>query len=103
MWHHLITALIVSALTMLVAGCTTYYQVTDPASGKSYYTTKVGGVGAAGAVKIKDNKTGNTVTLQSSEVKDISEEEYKAGMMARGPAKPAAQPSAASSQKPAQK
>lgn len=49
------------------------------------------------------------MTLQSSEVKEISEEEYKAGMMAKGPAKPApdqpvsTQPSAASFPKPAQK
>jgi len=81
MWKHLITALILGGLTILVADCTNYYRVTDPKTGKAYYTTKVDG-GKDEAVKIKDEKTGSTVTLQSSEVKEISKDEYKAGMMA---------------------
>jgi hypothetical protein len=87
---HLSTALMFGGLTMLVAGCSdNHYRVTDPTSGTSYYTTKVSDAGKGGAVKIKDEKTGSTVTLQSSEVKKISEEEYEAGMMAKAPAKPA--------------
>jgi uncharacterized protein YceK len=82
-----VTALMLGGLTMLLAGCTTYYRVTDPVSGKAYYTTKVDDAGKAGAVKIKDEKTGSTVTLQSSEVKEISEDEYKAGMVTTGPVK----------------
>jgi hypothetical protein len=42
--------------------------------------------GNAGAVKIKDAKTGGTVTLQSSEVLEISEQEFKAGVAERQPA-----------------
>jgi hypothetical protein len=61
-----------------LAGCTKYYRVTDPGSGKSYYTTKVSEAGNTGAVKIKDAKTGGTITLQSSEVHEISEQEFKA-------------------------
>jgi hypothetical protein len=56
--------------------------VTDPASGKTYYTTKINEAGRAGAVKIKDEKTGSTVTLQSSEVKEISADEYEAALKA---------------------
>ena len=82
-----VTVLMIGGLSMLVAGCTTYYRVTDPASGKAYYTTKVDDAGKAGAVKIKDEKTGSTVTLQSSEVKEISEDEYKAGMVTTAPVK----------------
>jgi len=41
--------------------------------------------GRAGAVKIKDAKSGGTITLQSSEVKEISEDEYKAGISAKTP------------------
>jgi len=63
---------------MVMAGCTTYYRVTDPASGKEYYTTNVKDKGRSGAVKITDDKTGSSVTLQSSEVREISEDEYKA-------------------------
>jgi uncharacterized protein YceK len=79
----LITGLILSGLTVMIAGCSNYYRVTDPSSGKTYYTTKVGEAGKAGAVKIKDEKTGSTVTLQSSEVKEISSEEYEAEIKAQ--------------------
>ncbi|MFY4730438.1 hypothetical protein [Nitrospira sp. BLG_2] len=82
-----ITALMLGGLTMLAAGCTTYYRVTDPASGKTYYTTKVKDAGKGGAVKITDDKTGSTVTLQSSEVKEISSDEYKTGMVTTAPVK----------------
>jgi hypothetical protein len=88
MRKQLITALMLGGLTMLVAGCTTYYRVTDPTSGKAYYTTKVSDTGRGGAVKVMDQKTLSMVTLQSSEVKEISEDEYKAGMAAKAPAKP---------------
>jgi hypothetical protein len=88
--QQLSTALMLGGLTMLVAGCSdNHYRVTDPTSGNAYYTTKVSDTGKGGAVKIKDEKTGSIVTLQSSEVKNISEEEYQAGMMAKVPAKPA--------------
>jgi len=83
-------ALMLGGLTMLAAGCSdTHYRVTDPTSGNTYFTTKVSDTGKGGAVKIKDAKTGSTVTLQSSEVKEISEQEYEAGVMAKAPAKPA--------------
>jgi hypothetical protein len=70
-------------LALSISGCTSYYRVTDPASGKNYYTTEVKETGRSGAVKVKDAKTGSMVTLQSSEVKEISEEEYKAGLAAQ--------------------
>ena len=57
---HLTAALMLGGLTMLVAGCSdNYYRVTDPTSGKEYYTTKVGDAGKGGAVKMKDEKTGS--------------------------------------------
>ena len=56
-------------------------------SGKSYYTTKVDSAGRGGAVKIKDEKSGSIVTLQS-------EEEYEAAMVANAPAQPAPVPPA---------
>jgi hypothetical protein len=90
MRKQLITTLMFGGLTMLVAGCSdNHYRVTDPASGTTYYTTKISDAGKGGAVKIKDEKTGSIVTLQSSEVKPISEEEYEAGRVAKAPAKPA--------------
>jgi uncharacterized lipoprotein YmbA len=69
--------------TVLLAACSShYYKVTDPASNKAYYTKKIDGAGRAGAVKIKDEKTGSTVTLQSSEVKEISANQYEAELKA---------------------
>ena len=80
-----VTGLILG-VALLVTGCSSYYRVTDPASGKTYYTTKVSETGRGGAVKIKDGKTGSTVTLQSSEVKEISEDEYEAALKTEPPA-----------------
>lgn len=74
---------------LLVGGCSsTYYKVTDPHSGTAYYTEKVDTLVGTGAVKVKDARTGSVVTLQSSEVKEISEKEFKAGLAA--PASPPA-------------
>ncbi len=62
-----------------LAGCATYYKVNDPAGSKLYYTTEIDKT-KAGAITFKDEKSGSTVTLQSSEVKEISEEEFKAAV-----------------------
>ena len=86
MKRDLIVGVIVCGLIAGVAGCSSHYRVTDPSSGKTYYTTKINDAGRAGAVKIKDDRTGSTVTLQSSEVKEISEDEYEAGLKAQPPA-----------------
>lgn len=83
---YLVTGLILCGVALVLSGCSSHYRVTDPASGKTYYTTKIDSAGRAGAVKLKDEKTGNTVTLQSSEVKEISEDEYEAALKAGTPA-----------------
>ena len=68
---------------LFIGGCSsTYYKVTDPHSGTAYYTEKVDTLMGTGAVKVKDARTGSIVTLQSSEVKEISEKEYKDGIAA---------------------
>jgi hypothetical protein len=95
---------LIAAMACLTLGCSShYYRVTDPSSGKNYFTKKVDEAGRAGAVKFKDERTGGNVTLQSSEVKEISEGEYDAGLVAKPasssqPAPPVA-PSVPSSQK----
>ena len=78
--NSLIKALMVAGLIITLTGCSSHYRVTDPASGKTYYTTQIENAGRAGAIKIKDEKTGSTVTSQSSEVKEISADEYEAGL-----------------------
>lgn len=67
------------ALTLALAatGCTSYYKVTDPESGKSFYSTKVDKGEKAGFVRLTDAKTNAVVTLQSSEVLEISKADYE--------------------------
>ena len=89
----------VLGLVLVVTGCASYYRVTDTQSGNVYYTQKVDTVkGGSGAVKLKDAGSGSVVTLQNSDVKEISKKEYKAGLAA--PVSKAA-PAAAPAPKPA--
>lgn len=69
----------ICTLMLVAAGCTTYYKVSDPAGSKEYYTTKIDKE-KGGAIRLKDKKSGAQVTLQSSEVKEISEEEFEAAV-----------------------
>ena len=78
-----------------VGGCTSYYKVHDPTTDKTYYTSELKRKGN-GAAELKDGRTGNTVSLQNSEVSQISKEEYDHGRFTKAEeaAKPAAPPSA---------
>ena len=67
---------VVAGMISLVTACSHYYKVNDPAGSREYYTTDVD-ESKGGAIKIKDEKTGAIVTLQSSEVKEISAEEFE--------------------------
>ena len=63
-----------------LAGCGGgYYRVNDPAGDRKYYTTDIDQT-KTGAITFTDKKSGSVVTLQSSEVKEISEDEYKAAV-----------------------
>lgn len=75
---HVISWMLCGTIAVL-AGCTTYYQVNDPAGSRMYYTTDIDKT-KAGAITFKDEKSGGTITLQSSEVKEISEEEFNAAV-----------------------
>jgi len=70
---------ILCGMLTLVAGCSNYYRVSDPAGNKEYYTTDIDQT-KAGAVTFKDEKSGSKVTLQSSEIKEISKDEFKAAV-----------------------
>jgi hypothetical protein len=61
---------------LILAGCASYYKVTDPVSKSTYYTKDIDQM-KHGAVKFKDAKTGSDVTLQSSEVKEIDSKEFE--------------------------
>lgn len=64
-------------LVLLASSCTTYYRITDQATGKTYYTTDYDRMGS-GAVKFEDANSRSTVTLQSSEIIEISKPEFEA-------------------------
>ena len=66
----------VSALARL-AGWTTYYEVKDPTTGKLYYTTDLD-KGKAGAVTLIDEGSEAEVTIQNSEIREISKDEFRA-------------------------
>ena len=62
---------------VLASACTTYYQVTDPTTGKEYYTTKIDQM-RSGSKEFVDANTGSTVTIQNAEVKEINKEAFRA-------------------------
>jgi expansin (peptidoglycan-binding protein) len=63
-----------------LAGCGgDYYRINDPAGDRQYYTTDIDQT-KTGAITFKDEKSGSVVTLQSSEVKQISEDEFKSAV-----------------------
>ena len=70
-------AFVVLALVMLVvlAGCAKYYEVKDPGTGKLYLTNDLDH-NKSGSVQFHDVKSGVGVTLQSSEVRSITEQEF---------------------------
>jgi len=63
---------------LMLAGCTSYYRVTNLDTGKNYYTKQVS-TKSSGAVVFKDSRTGEKVTLQTSKVTKINKEQYTYG------------------------
>ena len=63
-------------LALCTFGCSTYYyQVTDLNTGKLYYTEDM--YQKNGTLHLKDGKTGNAVTLQNSDVREITKEDFE--------------------------
>jgi len=71
--------IIIMLVLLFVAGCTTYYRVTNLATEKDYYTTEVK-YKDSGAVDIVDARSGSKIILPSSKVEQITEDEYKRGI-----------------------
>lgn len=61
----------------LLAGCGSYYAVRDPGSGSQYYTRDIDRPGSTGTVRFRDGRSDRQITLQNSEVREISGDEYK--------------------------
>lgn len=72
-----LTRLGACSLLLFVSACTHYYRVTDQATGKTYYTSGYDRT-ESGGVKFVDENSRSTVTLQSSEIIEISRPEFEA-------------------------
>lgn len=70
--------LVICSLLLCAAGCTTYYRISDQTSGRIYYTTDFDRMDS-GAVIFEDAKTRSKVTLQSSEVREVSKQDFEVG------------------------
>lgn len=74
------TILLVAAL--LVASCASRkpHRVTDLESGRVYYTKDMHRGLSTGKIRLTDAKTGETVTIGSSKVEEIPEQEFARGV-----------------------
>lgn len=66
----------VTALVIIACSSTKYYEITDPTTGKVYYTTEYDQGSTSGTISLTDAGTGAEVTIQTSEIKEISEPEF---------------------------
>ena len=72
-------------LSVAAVGCgSSYYIVNDPFTGKTYYTKDVDRFNS-GNVSFKDEKTGKTVSIQNSEVQEVTSTEYQKALDATAP------------------
>lgn len=65
---------------LALVGCTTYTEVTDPASQKTFFTEDFKTNKETGAANFTDAKTGARVQLQSYESKEITPEAFDKGI-----------------------
>ncbi len=68
---------LIGLLLFALPGCTQYYRVTEPKSGKVYYTNSwdAGRYSWTGTARFKDMATGKEVTLQDTEIEKVTKEE----------------------------
>ncbi len=73
--------LILASVVLGSVGCV-YYEVLDPDTGKRYYTTNWDETRHeySGNYEFRDHKSGARVVLDSSEVHQIDEDEFKAAI-----------------------
>jgi hypothetical protein len=67
------------AILLFVAGCTSYYRIIDQPTRRIYYTTDYDRTDS-GAVRFYDEKSRARVTLQSSEIVEISQDAFRSGI-----------------------
>ncbi|HTS18729.1 MAG TPA: hypothetical protein VMP11_14235 [Verrucomicrobiae bacterium] len=72
-----VMAAMLCGIALFATGCTTYYAVTDPAGNKTYYTTHLHKIHGKG-YRFVDARTGAKIIIHESEIRKITEEEFKA-------------------------
>ena len=71
-----IAALTLALLAIVtLSACTTYYKIHDPTTGNDYYTTEYEREDSGG-VSFQNDKTGEKVTVQNSEISEVNEGTY---------------------------
>ena len=63
-------------LALATIGCTSYYAVTEPKTGKVYYTTEWE-TARGGTTRFVDAKSGAIVTIKESEIRKVGEKEFQ--------------------------
>jgi hypothetical protein len=66
-------------VVLLASGCTSYYRITDQSTRRTYFTTGYDRT-SSGAVQFYDEKSRADVTLQSSEIVEISRDDFDSGL-----------------------
>ena len=66
-------------LVLLAYGCTSYYRITDQSTRRTYFATGYDRT-SSGAVQFYDEKSRADVTLQSSEIVEISRDDFNSGL-----------------------
>lgn len=80
-----IVVIITVVLSLVAVGCSSsYYIVNAPYTGKIYYTRDIDRFNS-GNVSFKDEKTGKTVSIQNSEVLEVTDSEYQKALNVPAP------------------
>ncbi len=66
-------------MLLFAAGCTTHYRITDQSTRRTYYAKDFDRTDS-GAVQFYDVKSRSKVTLQSSEITEISRDAFESGI-----------------------
>lgn len=93
-------SLALAILLVSLAGCTSYYEVKDPTTGKTYYSSEYD-QGRDGQVTLTDEGSGASVTIQNSEIREISKDEFKEKAYMTDEPEPAPAPEPAAPAEPA--
>lgn len=65
---------LVAVIAFVIAGCSNYYKIHDPTTGKDYYTEDYD-QRRDGSVTFIDSSSGNEVSIQNSEIEELDDED----------------------------